>query len=40
MWWPFINRDNEGVARERHNKSAPVAFVDGYVQSYDQSQVR
>ncbi|MDB4703271.1 hypothetical protein OAH51_01330 [Verrucomicrobia bacterium] len=35
MWWPFINRANEGVASLRHSNSAPVVFVDGHVQSYD-----
>jgi len=35
MWWPFINRANEGVASERHSNSAPVVFADGHVQSYD-----
>ena len=35
MWWPFINRANEGVASLRHSNSAPVVFVDGHVRSYD-----
>ncbi|MBT7027325.1 MAG: type II secretion system protein, partial [Verrucomicrobia bacterium] len=30
MWWPFINRANEGVASLRHSNSAPVVFVDGH----------
>ena len=34
LWWPFINRANEGVASDRHLNSAPIAFVDGHVQTY------
>ena len=34
LWWPFINRANEGVASDRHGNTAAVAFADGHVQSY------
>ena len=34
LWWPFINRANEGVASDRHANSAAVAFADGHVQIY------
>jgi len=34
LWWPFINRAQEGVANDRHNDAAPVAFVDGHVKVF------
>jgi len=32
VWWPYINRANEGINANRHPNSAVVAFTDGHVE--------
>jgi len=34
LWWPFINQANEGIASDRHENSAAVAFVDSHVEVF------
>ena len=34
LWWPYINRANEGIAVDRHGGAGIVAFADGHTVTY------